>query len=695
MLADMKRFFFLSIWFISNKIICQIYTAPSIADAQLNFNQTCTDWQNTNNSTQNQFSVMEWTWGDGIPGVTCGQGTIRGIMKFDMNIPAANNEMFDNRARLKLFFPDGIDITNAQWHRYNGLAGGNAFTISRVAAAWDEASVTFSNQPAFISSDSIYVPTTADNPSTQDYTIDISEMVGLWLCSDQPNNGLLFKLENEGTIYQQQIFTTREWSDPTNRPVIELEYARIEAIGPETVCLGDVVDLSALLENAADTNQYQFSWEYLNLGTVLNGSLQSVILETPGTHTFVLKGSNTLCASATDTLRIEVIGAAFIPVTATDLLLCPGDTSVLSIAPGLTNVVWSNGATANSIVVNAPGIYSVAASLGNCAASGEVTLSAAELPPLSITAQNNGVICPGTSIALDASLGFNSYTWSNATGGAQIFVDTAGSYSVTAVTEDGCEIISAALTITAAVIDTPNVLLPDGDEFCAGDVLNATSELGLDAVVWQDGTTGNSYVTSTSGVLSYSAIDASGCAVQSQQATVIMNPLPNVEVTATETLINLGDTTQLSAIGGISYLWSPDEGLNCSNCANPLANPAQTTTYIVVGIDESGCRSADTITIEVDIVCAEVFVPTIFSPNGKGPQANETLCVFSDCVDQYKFVIHNRWGQQIFESESIANCWDGKFNEVEAPSGVYAYNLYILLFDGTTINKSGVIALVK
>jgi gliding motility-associated-like protein len=174
-----------------------------------------------------------------------------------------------------------------------------------------------------------------------------------------------------------------------------------------------------------------------------------------------------------------------------------------------------------------------------------------------------------------------------------------------------------------------------------------------------------------------------------------MNPLPAVDVTASATSVNLGDTVQLSAIGGTSYLWSPNEGLSCSNCANPLANPLQTTTYIVVGIDESGCRSADTITIEVDIACGEVFVPTIFSPNGKGPLANETLCVFSDCVDQYKFVIHNRWGQQIFESESIGTCWNGTFNEKEAPSGVYAYNLYMLLLDGTTINKTGVIALVK
>lgn len=694
----MIRIVLLVILFISTNVTGQIYTAPSIADAQLNYNQTCTDWQNTNNSTQNQFSVMEWTWGSGIPNVTCGQGTIRGVMQFDLNIPSTHNELFDKRARLKLFFPDGIDgFPTLQSHRYNGLAVGNAFTINRITEPWDESTVTFNNQPAFSSVDSVYVPTTVENPSTQDYIIDVSDLASFWICSDQPNFGLVFKLYEEGTLYQQQIFTTREWSDPTNRPVIELEYARIEALGPETACLGDSVDLAVLLQNAADPSLYTFSWEHVNTGAILNGPDQSVTLDNIGTQTFVLKGSNSLCNSATDTLRIEVVGAGQISINSSDidLLLCPSDTSVLSIAPELTNATWSNGASGNAIVVNTPGTYSVTATLGNCSASAELTLLAAELPPLAVTAQNNGIVCPGESIALTASGGFNTYTWSNGASGAQIIVSNSGNFSVAATTEDGCELTSSEISLSLAVVDTPVVVLPAVNTFCAGDVLTASAEPGLSAIIWQDGTTGSNYLVSASGILTYNAIDASGCAVQSQAATVIMNPLPAVEVTASETLVNLGDTVQLSAIGGTSYLWSPDDGLSCSNCPNPFANPSQTTTYIVVGIDESGCRSADTITIEVDILCGEVFVPTIFSPNGKGPQINETLCVFSDCVDQYKFVIYNRWGQQIFESESIANCWDGTFDEKEAPSGVYAYNLYILLLDGTTINKSGVIALVK
>jgi gliding motility-associated-like protein len=99
--------------------------------------------------------------------------------------------------------------------------------------------------------------------------------------------------------------------------------------------------------------------------------------------------------------------------------------------------------------------------------------------------------------------------------------------------------------------------------------------------------------------------------------------------------------------------------------------------------------------VEVDIRCKEAFIPTIFSPNGKGPQTNETFCVLSDCVEQFKLVIHNRWGERVFETEDITQCWDGTFKGVEAASGVYAFNVYLKQLDGTLVNKIGNISLVR
>jgi gliding motility-associated-like protein len=58
-------------------------------------------------------------------------------------------------------------------------------------------------------------------------------------------------------------------------------------------------------------------------------------------------------------------------------------------------------------------------------------------------------------------------------------------------------------------------------------------------------------------------------------------------------------------------------------------------------------------------------------------------------------VIYNRWGEPIFETNNISNCWDGTYNGEGVQTGVYAYNLYLIQLDGKVVNKKGTITVVK
>jgi gliding motility-associated-like protein len=189
----------------------------------------------------------------------------------------------------------------------------------------------------------------------------------------------------------------------------------------------------------------------------------------------------------------------------------------------------------------------------------------------------------------------------------------------------------------------------------------------------------------------------SGCgnAVSSDAMALTVNANPEIEISSATDSIALGDTITLSVQGDATFSWSPSGSLSCTDCTNPLAFPLLTTTYFVTAINDAGCISRDSIEIEVDIVCGAVFIPTVFSPNGKGPDLNETFCAFSDCVDQYKLVIYNRWGERIFETSNISNCWDGKYNGEDVQTGVYAFNLYLKQLDGVLVNKVGTITLVR
>ena len=172
-------------------------------------------------------------------------------------------------------------------------------------------------------------------------------------------------------------------------------------------------------------------------------------------------------------------------------------------------------------------------------------------------------------------------------------------------------------------------------------------------------------------------------------------PPPVVNVSASSPVVLEGDTVQLTATGALTYLWSPSTGLSCTACPSPLATPPQTITYQVTGTDGNGCSTTRSITIDVDILCAELFVPSIFSPNGHGPGKNEQLCVLNDCIAEMDFGVYNRWGQLVFETKDPQQCWDGTKDGKEVSTGVYTFRLYAKLLNGVTVRKAGNVTLTR
>jgi gliding motility-associated-like protein len=76
-------------------------------------------------------------------------------------------------------------------------------------------------------------------------------------------------------------------------------------------------------------------------------------------------------------------------------------------------------------------------------------------------------------------------------------------------------------------------------------------------------------------------------------------PLPPTNAGA-DTTICQGQNASLQASGASTYNWLPPNGtLSCTNCANPLATPNTTTTYIVNGTSSFGCMQTDTVVVNV------------------------------------------------------------------------------------------------
>ena len=88
-----------------------------------------------------------------------------------------------------------------------------------------------------------------------------------------------------------------------------------------------------------------------------------------------------------------------------------------------------------------------------------------------------------------------------------------------------------------------------------------------------------------------------------------------------------------------------------------------------------------------------VFVPDIFSPNGDG--INDILFVRVKSVSEFYFILYDRWGEKVFETNNTDLGWDGRFNNNNLQSGVYVWFLSYTMVDGSVNNSKGDVSLIR
>lgn len=131
----------------------------------------------------------------------------------------------------------------------------------------------------------------------------------------------------------------------------------------------------------------------------------------------------------------------------------------------------------------------------------------------------------------------------------------------------------------------------------------------------------------------YSVLVASPACSTTQSITVTVNPLPNVSITPASVSICPENTANLTAQGAAQYVWSPATGLSSSSIANPVADPAATTSYIVTGTDANGCVNSDTVVVTV------FASPVItISPASHSMCLNDTVLLTASGAAQYAWL---------------------------------------------------------
>lgn len=173
------------------------------------------------------------------------------------------------------------------------------------------------------------------------------------------------------------------------------------------------------------------------------------------------------------------------------------------------------------------------------------------------------------------------------------------------------------------------------------------------------------------------------------------------EVTGPDTIC-VGQTTRLlaTASGNASvytYQWAPAATLDHADVADPVAEPQETTDYIVTVLGDGMCPASAKVTVYfMDTECAEpyIFVPKAFTPNGDNN--NDNFIVRGANIKELHFIVWDRWGEQVYETKDIdALGWDGTFKGKELTPDSYAWYLEVTCGNGATFVNKGNVTLLK
>jgi gliding motility-associated-like protein len=504
-----------------------------------------------------------------------------------------------------------------------------------------------------------------------------------------------------------------------------------------TYCAGDAMtDLTVTAGSAGTLNWYSDAGLMTNIGTGTTLTPGTTI----GATTYYVTESLGACVSPASTVVVTINDNPTITTeVATDLTDC--------ITPNGTVTITSNGtnyelftAAGVSVATNATGAftglgagtYYVVVSNGTCSTTG-MNLTIIDQTTTSTNTVNN-TVCEGASYTYaDGTLSSNitsneshistltnavgcdsvvtenitvtqsitvvvdtmvcsgtNYTFADASNHVNILIDQTHTSNLTS--SSGCDSI---VIENVTVIPPVDVDLGGDVNVCFGETITITANTNAGTPLWSTGDTTMS-IDYSGTVDTFFVVTVTGtCGNDADTIFISVLPPPDVDA-GPDVTIPLGVETQLEATSmdpGVTYVWSPDTYLDCSTCADPIAGPLGTITYLVTGTDENGCTNTDTITVIIDGEVG-IYIPNIFSPNNDNQ--NDIFSVYGPSWRHYRMEIYNRWGGLIWLSEDPNMEWDGTHkNGEECPQAVFIYKFWGVSTIGMSFEKSGNVMLTR
>jgi gliding motility-associated-like protein len=266
-------------------------------------------------------------------------------------------------------------------------------------------------------------------------------------------------------------------------------------------------------------------------------------------------------------------------IQADSLLLCSGDSVLISAPSYMDTYNWSNGDTSSSIYVTSPGYYYLTTINTYCSFYDSVYV---KLNAVNLNLGNDTTVCYNQNVNIGVS-GFLNYLWS--TGDTTSFISAVdtGLYYLQVSNAFGC---FDSDTLHVAHFDQYEVLdLGVDQSFCNSSVPVMIGDSGFETYLWNTGDTLSFLNVDTSGQYILQTTDTFQCffydTVQIAYYSVLLDMGP-------DTMLCSGVDLQLNGPGGFDYLWNTGDTTSSIFTSGP-------GNYVLTITDQNGCSNNDSI----------------------------------------------------------------------------------------------------
>jgi len=330
-------------------------------------------------------------------------------------------------------------------------------------------------------------------------------------------------------------------------------------------------------------------------------------------------------------------------------------------------VLWSTGDTSHKIKVSTFGEYWVEI-FTDCGSFKDYKKILPGVQPISL---GKDTLYCGDSFSRRIEVlnrKFENYLWSDGSTNEFLIAKKPGQYWLE-ITNDGCK---KRDTVNIELEALPIVNLGTDTIICGKvNIVLGSKEIAL-KYLWSTGDT-DSRILVTKPDKYWLKVSGKTCKNQDTIIIQIRNKLtielgPPIELCANDTFrlrTRINDTLNYSTV------WNTGE-------TSSAIFLTMTGTYSVV-IRDKLCNFVVSDSIKVKLYNGEgnIYVPNAFTPNGDG--LNEIFKPISDVssYNYYRFLVFNRWGEKLFDTDDSNSGWDGTFGGKICLHDVYMWTLNV------------------